>query len=267
MAYVLAQTGLASALDDRPAAATGALGMLVVGAFSLLMLAAPSAPEPDEGVDELPFTPAFVLALGSPEADAIMEQPSVDAPTEPEPEDEPDEAEPEPEDAVTENAVTEEPTPAPPKPRPPKPQPPKPNPPKPTPPKPPKPPKPGPPKPPSVTSLGDPFGTPTGWDDLNDSGDPWARGILAALNGMDVGTAYGKPITGNVRFEITVCKDGRISRVSKKGGSATANDRDLVLLEVGRLRVPRPPPSLAAKMKGSCAKLRHTFSWTVRKTQ
>ena len=53
MAYVLAQTGLASALDDRPAAATGALGMLVVGAFSLLMLAAPSAPEPDEGVDEL----------------------------------------------------------------------------------------------------------------------------------------------------------------------------------------------------------------------
>ncbi|MEX1362570.1 MAG: hypothetical protein AB1Z98_05550, partial [Nannocystaceae bacterium] len=129
------------------------------------------------------------------------------------------------------------------------------------------PPRPFPPPPPGNPSRGDPFGSPGGFDDHDDDGDPWARAVLAAREGMDVGTIYGRPIEGAVRFEITVCKDGRISRVANKGGSASADARDLVLLEVERTRIPRPPPAIAATMKGSCAKLRHTFSWTARGTQ
>lgn len=265
MAHVIAQTGLVASLDNRPAMATGVLGTVLVAALSLLATTLPRAPEPDDALDELPFTPAFVMALGSPEAEAFMEQPSPSPPSEPTEPTEPTETDVD--DTQPDEAVTEEPVP----PQPPKP----PRPPKPAPPRPPKPtpPSAGPPKPlpsppsPGSPSKGDPFGSPEGFDDLNESGDPWARAILAALDGMDVGTAYGRPIAGNVRFEITVCKDGTISRVANKGGSAGTDERDLVLLEVGRLRIPRPPPAIAASMKSSCAKLRHTFSWTTRGTK
>jgi hypothetical protein len=112
-------------------------------------------------------------------------------------------------------------------------------------------------------SKGDPFGDPNGLDDLAGDGDPWASGVIAAIEAMDVGTVYAKPIAGNVRFQLTICKDGTVSKVAYKGGTASVDERDLVLLELGRLRIPRPPASIASHMKGSCAKIGHTFSWTV----
>ena len=114
---------------------------------------------------------------------------------------------------------------------------------------------------------GDPFGDPDGLDDLASAGDAWARGVLAAIEAMDVGTVYAEPIAGDVRFQLTICKDGTVSRVAYKGGSAEVDGRDLVLLELGRLRIPRPPASIAGHMQGSCAKIRHTFRWTMGGTQ
>ena len=270
MAHVIAQTGMGSVLDNRPAAATGALGTLAVGALMVLLASTSrGGPKVEDTADELPFEVAYVMALGSPEAEAFMEQPSVAEPSEPsEPSEptEPTEAAVDEPDRAPDDALTDEPAPPAP-PRPPKPSPPKPSPPKPCPPS-SAPPRPL-PVPPSggAPSRGDPFGDPSGFDDLDQDGDPWARAVLAALDGMDVGTAYGRPIAGTVRFEITVCKDGRISSVSNKRVTASVDERDLVLLEVGRLRVPRPPPELAAKMKASCVKLRHTFAWTTRGTK
>jgi hypothetical protein len=55
--------------------------------------------------------------------------------------------------------------------------------------------------------------------------------------------------------------------VAYKGGTASVDERDLVLLELGRLKIPKPPASIAALMRGSCTKIGHTFSWTVDDTR
>lgn len=266
MTYVLAQTRMSSVLDNRLATATGLLGSMSCGLLAVLLAHASPRATDHEVLDELPFVPGLVLAMGSPEAESVTHQPattpptSEDAVTEPTPEDavtEPTEPEPTPEDAVTDDDVT---PPAPP--RPPRPTP------RPTASDPtltgrlPTPPAPG-----GGPSKGDPFGDPSGFDDLTTDGDAWARGVIAALDAMDVGTVYARPIQGTVRFEITICKDGTISRVSAKGGTATIDERGLVLLEVGRVKIPRPPADIAAQMKGPCTKLRHTFAWTTKGTQ
>ncbi len=264
MAHVLAQTGLGAVLDNPTATVTGLAGTLVCGALACLMVVAAASVPLDDGLETLPFTPGMVLALGSVDA-ADVTTPNVApptpptepaAPTEPTEPDQTDDTPPTPDEAVTEDV-----TPA--QPRPPKPRPPKPTPPRATPPKaPPTPP--GLPTPPSAgPSRGDPFGDRNGFDDLQTDGDPWARGVLDALRKMDVGTIYAKPLTGALRFELTICKNGTISRVATKSGTTMSRDeRDRVILELSRLKIPRPPPAIAAKMSSSCAKLRHTFVWS-----
>jgi hypothetical protein len=265
MAYVLAQTGLGAVLDNRPATASGLLGTALCGLLTLLAAhASTGTAELDEVLDELPFVPGMTLALGSPDAEARVADPGV-APASPpvEPAEATDpadvaEASSAPDDAVTDQAALPAPArptrprhdPAGPSSQPPGPSP--------------LPPLPG---PIGTPSKGDPFGDPNGLDDLASAGDPWARGVLAAIEAMDVGTVYAEPIVGDVRFQLTICRDGTVSKVAYKGGSALVNERDLVLLELGRLRIPRPPASIAAHMQGSCAKLRHTFSWTADTTR
>jgi hypothetical protein len=263
MPYVLAQTGLDAVLDNRPAAATGLLGTALCGLLTALLAYASAATTGEvEGLDELPFIPGMTLALGSPDEATRADDPGVapqspPAPTEP--------AEPTPvadaalDPSPPEDAVTDQDTPpSPARPTRPRPEPTGPS--------------AGPSRPSTLPSLpgpigspskGDPFGDPDGLDDLASAGDAWARGVLAAIEAMDVGTAYAKPIAGDVRFQLTVCKDGTVSKVAYKGGSASVDERDLVLLELGRIRIPRPPASIAAHMEGSCAKIRHTFSWTM----
>jgi hypothetical protein len=265
MTYVLAQTGLHAVLDNRPAAATGLLGTALCGLLTLFLAhASAGTTGGDETLDELPFVPGMVLALGSPEVEARVADPGVAPPSPPVEPTEPAPAPPTdaPEDpSVPDDAVTDQPTP----PAPVHPthshhdpgghssQPPSPLPP--------------PPGPLGSPSHGDPFGDPDGLDDLASAGDAWARGVLAAIEAMDVGTVYAEPIIGDVRFQLTVCKDGTVSKVAYKGGSADSNGRDLVVLELGRLRIPRPPAAIAEHMQGSCAKIRHTFSWTADTTR
>lgn len=267
MAHVLAQTRLDTLLDDPAATGGGVAGVLACGLLSALLLHVAALAPADESIDELPFVPGMVLALGSPDAASVTDPNVADptTPADPTASEQPTEPT-EPEDRTSDApAVTEDLTPPAPR-RPTKPEP--------------SPsrsqstklpslpalPKVPPGAPPTAPSRGDPFGDPGGFDDLSRSGDAWARGVLAALEGMDVGTVYAEPIVGTVRFEMTICKDGRVSRVNAKGGSAKADSRDLVLLEVERLKIPRPPAAIAAKMKDHCVKLRHTFSWSTKGT-
>lgn len=262
MAYVLAQTGLDAVLDNRPATAIGLLGVVGCGLLGLVLAQAGAGVAVDEALDELAFTPGGLLALGSPDVDGRHDDPGVappSPPVEPAAQDLPTPTEPTEDPPASDATVTDEDSP--PQPvrptRPPRPQP--------------SGPSSGPagpslptlPGPPGNPSQGDPFGDPNGLDDLTGAGDPWAGGVIAAIEAMDVGTVYAKPIAGNVRFQLTICKDGTVSKVAYKGGSATQDERDLVLLELGRLRIPRPPAAIASHMKGSCAKIGHTFSWTV----
>jgi hypothetical protein len=271
MSYVLAQTRLDAVFDNRPATAVGLLGTTLCGLLAALLAHASmgTAGIDDEGLDELAFLPGMVLALGSPGIAERVTDPGVTPPSPPAPPATPDpsptpadaaEDAPLPDDAVTDVATP----PAPPRPARPRAEPPKPagGPSQPS-----LPPPPGPAGPAGNPSKGDPFGDPNGLDDLTSAGDPWARGVLAAIEGMDVGTIYAHPIAGNVRFQLTICKDGTISRVGYKGGTASVDERDLVILELGRLKIPRPPADIAAHMQGSCAKLKHTFSWSVDSTR
>lgn len=267
MPYVLAQTGLEAVLDNRPAAATGLLGTALCGLLTLLLAHASAGTTGEaEGQGELPFIPGMTLALGSPDEATRADDPGVAPPTPPVAPTEPTEpapvADPSVDPSAAEDAVTDQITPpSPARPTRPRPEPagPSSEPSRPT--------LPSLPGPTGSPSKGDPFGDPNGLDDLASAGDAWARGVIAAIEAMDVGTAYAKPIAGDVRFQLTICKDGTVSKVAYKGGSASVDERDLVLLELGRLRIPRPPASIAAHMEGSCAKIRHTFSWTMAGTE
>lgn len=108
---------------------------------------------------------------------------------------------------------------------------------------------------------GRPFGEPNGWDDLTRDGDPWATAVLEIMAGMKVQGFARKVGEGDVRFQISVCKDGTIDDVTRKGGSASVDVVDAVVLAVGRLRFPPIPAELAAQMPTRCAKIRYTFEW------
>ncbi|MEM9453337.1 MAG: hypothetical protein AAGF11_04105 [Myxococcota bacterium] len=116
---------------------------------------------------------------------------------------------------------------------------------------------------PTVTQpKGDPFGDPGGWSDLKKDGDPWATQVMKALNNMKVGAYAAKAGSGNFKFQLKVCKDGRISHVSKKGGSLAADGQNAVRLALEQLKIPKPPAKVSSKMKGSCATIRYTFNWS-----
>lgn len=108
---------------------------------------------------------------------------------------------------------------------------------------------------------GDPFGDPGGWSDLKKDGDPWATAVMKELNNMKVGSFGAKPPPGNFKFKITVCKDGKI-KAQKQGGTLSTDGQNAVRLALEQLKVPKPPPKIAAQMKKSCAKINYTFNWS-----
>lgn len=109
---------------------------------------------------------------------------------------------------------------------------------------------------------GDPFGDPGGWSDIAKDGDPWATAVMKALNNMPVGAYAGKGAKGDFKFQLTLCKDGSIKKVDKKGGSLTADGQDAVRLALSQLKLPKPPAAIAKKMKSSCAKIKYKFRWS-----
>lgn len=109
---------------------------------------------------------------------------------------------------------------------------------------------------------GDPFGDPGGWADLAKDGDPWATAVMKALNNMPIGTFGAKAKKGDFRFELTLCKDGSIKKVNKKGGSMDADGQNAVRLGLEQLKLPKPPASVAKKMKSKCAKIKYKFRWS-----
>lgn len=109
---------------------------------------------------------------------------------------------------------------------------------------------------------GNPFGSADGWGKLNRAGDPWATGVMGALNRMKV-PAWAAQAAGAqpFRFRIKICKDGRITQVMKKGSSGDARLDGAVTQELLRLKIPRPPPHVAKAMSGSCTTMKYNFSW------
>lgn len=247
---------------NRWASAGGVAGVAaVVGLFALvLQRSAPARASDEAGLDELEFLPGTIARLGDAASDqgALADAPPAAAPTVASPiidvavDDEPAIEPPAPE-PTTAAVSTDVDAPATPKPRTPAARP-----------------TPSPsaggsgggklPGPP--THAGRPFGDPSGWDDLTRDGDPWATAVLEVMAGMKVQGFARKVGDGDVRFQISVCKDGSIDAVTRKGGSAAVDVVDAVVLAVGRLRFPPIPAELAAQMPTRCAKIRYTFVWS-----
>ncbi len=114
----------------------------------------------------------------------------------------------------------------------------------------------------TTVQKGDPFGDPGGWSDLKKDGDPWATQVMKALNNMPVGAFGAKMGKGTSKFQITLCKDGKVKKVAKKGGTLDAADQARVANAVRSLKLPKPPAKVASKMKSSCAKIKYTFVWS-----
>ena len=117
------------------------------------------------------------------------------------------------------------------------------------------------PGPPNIDDRGNPWGDPEGWDDLTRDGDPWATSVVKALEDLPVGWYAGKPATGDFRFRISVCKDGEISDVVKKGGTMSRDGQDAVLLALEQFELPPIPKDVADRMPARCARIDHTFVW------
>jgi hypothetical protein len=116
---------------------------------------------------------------------------------------------------------------------------------------------------PTVKDLpGDPFGSPDGWSDLAKDGDPWATGVLAALNNMKVGAYAGQGSAADYKFQLIVCADGSVERINRKGGTADEQLANAIKNAVESLKLPKAPPELAKQLAGKCKKIPYIFTWS-----
>lgn len=121
---------------------------------------------------------------------------------------------------------------------------------------------------PTVDELpGDPFGDPGGWAALKKEGDPWATGVMAALNNMKIPAYAAKAKNGQYRFEMKVCKDGTVSQVYQKQSTGDAQLDEAIKAEILQLKVPTPSSKVLKMMQSSCMKLKYRFVWTGGKVQ
>lgn len=114
----------------------------------------------------------------------------------------------------------------------------------------------------NLDPTGDPFGDPNGWADLKKDGDPWATSVMAALNAMKVPAWAAKLPAGKpYQFRLKICKDGKVDQVMLKSSSGNPDLDGAIKGELMRLKIPKPPANIAAKMKSSCVTLNYQFSW------
>lgn len=109
---------------------------------------------------------------------------------------------------------------------------------------------------------GDPFGDPDGWSDLAKKGDPWATEVMKRLNNLQIGCYAGKCPSGTYKFELKICKSGKIDNVYQKQSTNNADLDAKIRGELERLTIPKPPPNIAKHMKSDCVKLKYRFVWS-----
>ena len=110
-------------------------------------------------------------------------------------------------------------------------------------------------------NVGDPFGSPNGWSERRKDGDPWATAVMAALNNAAAGFYGAKGAKGVFKFQITICKDGKVNDVKRLGGDADGDTQRRVELELERLKLPRPPADVIKAMRKQCQRIPYRFTW------
>jgi hypothetical protein len=114
-----------------------------------------------------------------------------------------------------------------------------------------------------TAGKGSPLADPDGWSDMTAAGDPWATAVMAALADMSVG-AFAGDLTGQYKFQLSICSDGSIQRITNRGGNISATGRAAVRLALEQLDLPRPSAAVRRMMNGRCQKIAHVFVWSAR---
>ena len=118
---------------------------------------------------------------------------------------------------------------------------------------------------PTVDELpGDPFGDSSGWSDMLKDGDKWATAVMAELNKLKYPAFGAKAGTGVFRFKMQICTNGTVKKVIKAGASGSTGNATLdtaMMAEIERMKIPRPPARVLAKMTRSCVFLKYQFAW------
>lgn len=109
---------------------------------------------------------------------------------------------------------------------------------------------------------GDPFGSPDGWSDLAKDGDPWATAVIAALNGMTVGSYAGLGQDVTYKFQLIICADGRIDDVRTKGSTGKPDFDGQIRNALERIKLPKAPPDIAKQLGSGCKKIPYVFTWS-----
>ncbi|MEZ4453214.1 MAG: energy transducer TonB [Nannocystaceae bacterium] len=115
---------------------------------------------------------------------------------------------------------------------------------------------------PTVKDLpGDPFGSADGWADMAKDGDPWATGVVGALNKMKVPSYAAQQKSGVFQFQIEICANGTISRVTTKKSTGDGQLDKMLVAAVEATKIPLPPAEVAKQLKGGCKKIPYKFTW------
>jgi outer membrane biosynthesis protein TonB len=109
---------------------------------------------------------------------------------------------------------------------------------------------------------GDPFGSADGWSDRAKDGDPWATAVLAALNGMTVGSYAGLGQDVSFKFQLVICADGSIDEVRTKKSTGKPDFDGQIRNALGALKLPKAPADIAKQLAGKCKKIPYEFTWS-----
>ncbi|MEZ4453215.1 MAG: TonB family protein [Nannocystaceae bacterium] len=113
----------------------------------------------------------------------------------------------------------------------------------------------------AAAPVGDPFGSADGWAERAKDGDPWATGVIGALNTMKVPSYAAQQRSGTFQFQIEICADGTIPRVTTKKSTGDAQLDRMLVTAVTATKIPRPPPEVARQLGGKCKKIPYRFTW------
>lgn len=109
---------------------------------------------------------------------------------------------------------------------------------------------------------GDLFGKTNGWADRMEDGDPWATAVLAALNGLTVGSYAGLGQDVTYKFQIILCADGKIEAVRTKDSTGKAEFDGQIVNALETLKLPKAPADIAQHLAGDCKKIPYIFTWS-----
>jgi hypothetical protein len=90
----------------------------------------------------------------------------------------------------------------------------------------------------------------------------WRAHVQEAINEMKVPAWALKLLSGaQVELDLRICKDGAISQVTLTKMTGSADLNGAIKDELERLKLPKPPPEVAATMSANCVRF-SSFEWS-----